>query len=87
MQHRVQIQPIPHYTPHPGLHLEHAVRADDKLVLLPNLDPHLARRDAAQPRLISIRFQPQHVARRHRVDVERDVLADGDGVRGGEVGF
>lgn len=87
MHHRAQIQPIPHHALQPGFYLEHAVRSDDKFILPPNLDPHLPRRDTAQPRLTGIGLEPQHVARQYRVDAERDVLADGDGVGSGEVGF
>lgn len=83
MQHRIQIKPIPHRTRHARFHLEHAVRADDKLGLLPNLDAYLARRHRAQARLAGVRLELQRVSRENRVDAKGDVVADGDGLGGG----
>jgi hypothetical protein len=69
------------------------VRPDDELgraaiaAAVAYLDPHFARRHAAQPGLVRLGLEPQDAACRDGVDAEGDVVADGDGLRGGQVGF
>jgi hypothetical protein len=83
MQHSIQIKPIAHGTRDARFHLEHAVRADDKLGLVADPDAHLAGRHGAEARFASVGLELQRVARRDRVDAEGDVVADGDGLGGG----
>jgi hypothetical protein len=63
------------------------VRAHDKLGLLSDLDPHLARRDRADPHLVGVCLQLERLATGDGVNVKRDVFTDRDNLIGGKVGF
>lgn len=76
MHDRIEAQPVPHRTCSSGGNFEQAMRAHRKLGLGTDGDPHLARSDAAQPRLVGFGFKPQLVARLDRVDAEGYVVAD-----------